>query len=65
VVVWNTVYVSAIVKQLWEEGHMLQEEDFQYLSPARFEHINPFGSYRFELDESLERDQLRPLRPPK
>jgi TnpA family transposase len=65
VVVWNTVYMSAIVKQLWEEGHMLQEEDFQYLSPARFEHINPFGSYRFELDESLERDQLRPLRPPK
>lgn len=65
VVVWNTVYMSAIIKQLREEGHAIQEAELQQISPARFEHINPFGRYHFELDESLSREQLRPLRSPK
>jgi hypothetical protein len=39
-----------------------KEEDIARLSPARYEHINPYGKYRFEVEEGLSR--FRPLRPP-
>jgi hypothetical protein len=40
------------------------EEDIRRLSPARYEHINPYGKYRFEVAEGLSRSRLRPLRQP-
>ena len=40
----------------------MREEDLAHLSPARYEHINPYGKYRFDLDEALCRKTLRPLR---
>jgi hypothetical protein len=42
----------------------VNEEDIARLSPARFEHINPYGKYRFEVEEGLSRFRLRPLRQP-
>jgi len=41
-----------------------EEEDIARLSPARYERINPYGKYRFEVEEGLSRSRLRPLRPP-
>jgi hypothetical protein len=41
-----------------------KEEDIARLSPARYEHINPYGKYRFAVEEGLSRTCLRPLRPP-
>jgi rRNA maturation protein Nop10 len=41
---------------------VLGQEDLAHLSPARYEHINPYGKYRFELNEALRRKLLRPLR---
>ena len=61
VVVWNTVYMSEVVERLELEGIKINEEDLQHLSPARKEHINPYGKYKFDLTRSLD-GKLRPLR---
>lgn len=64
VVTWNTVYTEAVLQQLRAEGLQFEDEDMTHLSPARFEHINPYGRYRFNVDEGLAREGLRPLRQP-
>lgn len=64
VVIWNTVYMTAVLEQLKKEGLPVAEEDIVHLSPARYEHINPYGKYQFNIDETLSRHQLRPLRQP-
>jgi len=64
VVTWNTVYMTAVIEQLKTEGAIVQEEDFVHLSPARYEHVNPYGKYQFVLAEELSRQKLRPLRQP-
>nr|WP_303652785.1 Tn3 family transposase [Paludisphaera mucosa] len=64
VVSWNTVYMAAVIKQLRAEGKTVNEEDIARLSPARYEHINPYGKYRFEVEGGLSRSRLRPLRQP-
>jgi TnpA family transposase len=62
VVVWNTVYMQAVLDQLRTEGMPVQEEDLAHLSPARFEHVNPYGKYVFPMDQASQRQGLRPLR---
>ena len=64
VVTWNTVYMAAVIEQLRSEGRTVNDEDISRLSPARYEHINPYGKYRFETQEGLSRTRLRPLRGP-
>ena len=64
VVAWNTVYMTEVTKRLRAEGYPVQEEDLARLSPARYEHINPYGKYRFELTDELDGTNLRPLRQP-
>lgn len=46
------------------KGKTVNEEDIARLSPARYEHINPYGKYHFEVEEGLSRTRLQPLRPP-
>lgn len=62
VIVWNTIYMAAVLEYLKQEGYPISEEDIAHLSPARFEHINPYGKYRFNLAENQNRQGLRPLR---
>jgi hypothetical protein len=64
VVTWNTVYMAAIIKQLGAEGKTVNEENIARLSLARYELINPYGKYRFEVEEGLSRFPLPPLRQP-
>jgi hypothetical protein len=64
VVTWNTVYMVAVIDQRRAEGQTVNEEDVARLSPARYEHINPYGKYRLEVEEGLSRSRLRPLRQP-
>src|SRR5437667_234249 len=45
VVVWNTVYMQAVLDSLRAEGSSVEEDDVAHLSPARFEHVNPYGKY--------------------
>jgi TnpA family transposase len=63
VVAWNTVYMTAAIEQLRAEGYPVREEDIVHLSPARFEHLNPYGKYLFDLTH-LPHKGLRPLRQP-
>jgi TnpA family transposase len=62
VVIWNTVYMQAVLDQLRAENGSVQEDDLAHLSPARFEHLNPYGKYDFPIDKTAERQGLRPLR---
>ena len=64
VIVWNTVYMHAVLEQIKSEGYLFDQHDLQYLSPTRFEHINAFGKYHFPVEEELHREGLRPFRIP-
>jgi rRNA maturation protein Nop10 len=63
IILWNTIYMTAVLDYLKQEGYPVSEEDIAHLSPARFEHINPYGKYRFDVAENQNRQGLRPLRP--
>ena len=62
VIVWNTVYINAVVNQLKEEGYKIDEADLTHIFPVRFDHINPYGRFFFNLDQNFDLQQLRPLR---
>lgn len=62
VVLWNTSYISAALEQLRSEGRRFTDEDVVHLSPARFEHINPYGRYHFDPELAKSRAPRRPLR---
>ncbi len=62
VVVWNTVYMWEVIKQLQAEGYRINEEDLKHISPARYEHINVYGKYSFPVGQTLARQGLRELR---
>ncbi len=64
VLVWNTVYIQAIIRQLQQEGCTVDENDFEHLSPAPFEHINRLGKYSFSGKIEVTDNGLRPLRKP-
>lgn len=54
--------MAAALDQLRGEGHTVRDEDVAHLSPARYEHINPYGRYSFEVEEEEATPELRPLR---
>ncbi len=62
VVVWNTVYMNAVVEQLRAEGKEVKDEDLTHIWPTRTEHLNVYGKYHFNLEEASNRQGLRPLR---
>jgi TnpA family transposase len=43
VIVWNTVYMQAMLAPLQAEGNAVEEDDVAHLSTARFEHVHPYG----------------------
>jgi hypothetical protein len=56
--IWSTVSMAAGIERLRVEGEAVNEEDMTRLSPARSENINPYGKYRFEVEEGLSRSRL-------
>lgn len=62
IVVWNTLYMQAAARQITGEGKQIDKEHLQYLSPARFKHINRYGRYHFDVERETSRSGLRPLR---
>jgi TnpA family transposase len=65
VILWNTVYMTAAVEQLKQEGYPVDEHDLAHVWPTRYAHINVHGKYHFNVEEARGRKGLRPLRPPK
>lgn len=65
VILWNTVYIDAIVKETRKEGIEIRDEDLARISPVRSAHVNPYGKYRFDVSaERFRNHKLRPLRRP-
>ena len=63
IIVWNTVYMTAVIEQLRNEGMEISEENIRRLWPTRYEHINVHGKFLFNVDEEMNRKGLRELRP--
>lgn len=64
IVLWNTIYIEAVLDQLREEGYPVKDEDMERLSPLLYEHINMLGRYSFSVPEAVAKGELRPLRDP-
>lgn len=64
VVTWNTVYMGAAIEALRASGQPVTDEALAHLSPALYDHINPYGKYQFDLAAAAQRQGLRPLRRP-
>jgi TnpA family transposase len=64
IVLWNTIYMDAVLNQLRTEGFDVRAEDVARLSPLGFDHINMLGRYAFILPDQVARGELRPLRDP-
>jgi TnpA family transposase len=62
VVLWNTVYMAEAVEQLKREGYPVNESDLAHIWPTRYEHVNVYGRYHFNVEEARRRKGLRPLR---
>jgi TnpA family transposase len=62
VILWNTVYMAEAVAQLKREGYPVNESDLAHIWPSRYEHINVYGRYHFNIEEARRRKGLRPLR---
>ena len=54
--------MTAALENLRLKGESVEEADLVHLSPARSEHVNPHGRYKFNLEEELGRTTLRELR---
>ena len=44
IVLWNTIYMDAVLDQLRAEGYAVRPEDEARLSPFGHEHINMLGT---------------------
>jgi TnpA family transposase len=64
IILWNSVYMAEALQQLEQEGVPFNPEDLRHIWPTRFEHINVYGRYEFNLEEARRRDGLRELRSP-
>ena len=62
IVLWNTLYMNAVLDQLRQEGYRVRPIDEARLSPFGHEHINFLGRYSFAVPEAVTRGELRPLR---
>jgi len=56
----NTVYLQYAIDDENAEGRRIHHDTIAHLSPARFERINPYGEYRFDINEVIKR-QRHPL----
>ena len=61
IVLWNTLYMDAVLAQLRSEGYPVRSDDEARLSPFGHEHINMLGRYSFSVPEIVARGELRPL----
>lgn len=61
IVLWNTLYMDAVLAQLRSAGYPVRPEDEARLSPFGHEHINMLGRYSFSVPEAVARGELRPL----
>lgn len=61
VVLWNTIYMEAVIEHLKNGSFEINNEDLVRLSPLISSHINMLGHYSFILSKSVKNGALRPL----
>jgi TnpA family transposase len=61
VVLWNTVYMADALDDL-RRADNVGDDAVAHLSPALFDHINPYGRFFFDVEGELGRTSRRPLR---
>ena len=62
IVLWNTLYMEAALKELSHVGCAVYPEDMARLSPLIRRHLNVHGRHAFVLPEAVAQGQLRALR---
>ena len=62
IMLWNTLYMNAVLDQLRQEGCRVLLVDQARMSPFGHEHINFLGRYSFAVPQAVARGELRPLR---
>ena len=62
IVLWNTLYMEAALKELSLTGYNAYPEDVARLSPLLRGHLNFQGRHAFVLPDAVAQGQLRPLR---
>ena len=63
IIVWNTRYIQSIIDTLINAEFNFDDGDLIHISPCRFDHINKYGKYAFNVEKELNRKKLRPLQP--
>jgi len=51
VLVWNTLRITEIVRQLRAAGHAIADQNLARVSPLMHGHVIPNGTYRFSDEE--------------
>jgi TnpA family transposase len=64
IVLWNTIYMEEVLKQLQRERFPVLESDKAHLSPLVHDHTNMNGKFVFLLPDAIAKGKLRPLRNP-
>ena len=64
IILWNSVYMGRVLETLQAEGRQVNPQDLKHIWPTRFEHINVYGKYDFNVNLARQRDGLRELRNP-
>jgi hypothetical protein len=62
IILWNTIYMNAVLSKFRQEGYPVNENEVSHLSPLGYGHINVLGRYSFAVSEAVMRGELRPLR---
>ncbi len=61
--VWNSVYLRKALHTMQAAGLPLDEHLLPHTFPLSWYHINFFGKYDFDRQQSYSLQSLRPLRP--
>ncbi|MFK7802702.1 MAG: Tn3 family transposase [Anaerolineae bacterium] len=64
IILWNSVYMGKVLEELKAEGRPVNPQDLKHIWPTRFEHINVYGKYEFNVDLARNQSGLRNLRNP-
>jgi hypothetical protein len=52
---------EAVIDRLKSKGEQIASEDPSHLSPANYDHMNPYGRYQFEVDRCIGTKPVRPI----
>ncbi|WP_179118338.1 Tn3 family transposase [Saccharothrix sp. ALI-22-I] len=64
IITWNTAYLELALDRLSQRRGRIDHDLLAHISPALMEHVNPYGTYEFPVEQEYARQGYRPLRAP-